>query len=152
MSDRYQVRELRIWDSETDTYSRLLPDEEYATQVKDYISKFEKHGLHFKPLSEWQSAVLVDDKPTSDPVNHPDHYQGKVECIDAIEGALGIDGFIDHCRGTAMKYIYRAGRKNNSKRSKKKSLKGKDTTVQDLQKAVWYLQRAIKTIKQESGT
>lgn len=147
MIDRYQVKGRRIWDSETDMYSRLLPHEEYATQVRDFISKFEKHGLHFKPLDEWD-----DDKLESDPVNHPDHYQGKVECIDAIEAALGIDGFIDHCRGTAMKYIYRAGRKNNSKRSKKKSLKGKDTTVQDLEKAVWYLQRSIKAIKQERGT
>lgn len=147
MADRYQVKGSRIWDSETDMYSRLLPHEEYATQVRDFISKFEKHGLHFKPLAEWQ-----DDKPENDPVNHPDHYQGKVECIDTIEAALGIDGFIDHCRGTAMKYIYRAGRKNNSRRSKKKSLKGKDTTVQDLEKAVWYLQRAIKAINQERGT
>jgi hypothetical protein len=147
MIDRYQVKGRRIWDSETDMYSRLLPHEEYATQVRDFISKFENHGLHFKPLDEWD-----DDKLESDLVNHPDHYQGKVECIDAIEGALGIDGFIDHCRGTAMKYIYRAGRKSNSKRSKKKSLKGKDTTVQDLQKAVWYLERAIKTISQEHET
>lgn len=147
MIDRYQVKGRRIWDSETDMYSRLLPHEEYATQIRDFISKFEKHGLHFKPLDEWNY-----DKLESDPVNHPDHYQGKVECIDAIEAALGIDGFIDHCRGTAMKYIYRAGRKNNSKRSKKKSLKGKDTTVQDLEKAVWYLQRSIKAIKQERGT
>ena len=147
MIDRYQVKGRRIWDSETDMYSRLLPHEEYATQVRDFISKFEKHGLHFKPLDEWD-----DDKPASDPVNHPDHYQGKVECIDAIEAALGIDGFIDHCRGTAMKYIYRAGRKNSSKRSKKKYLKGKDTTVQDLQKAVWYLDRAIKAIDEERET
>ena len=147
MADRYQVKGRRIWDSETDMYSRLLPHEEYATQVRDFISKFEKHGLDFKPLAEWD-----DDKPENDPVNHPDHYQGKVECIDAIEAALGVDGFIAHCRGTAMKYIYRAGRKNNSRRSKKKSLKGKDTTVQDLEKAVWYLQRAIKAINQERGT
>ena len=147
MIDRYQVKGRRIWDSKTDMYSRLLPHEEYATQVRDFISKFEKHGLHFKPLDEWD-----DDMPASDPVNHPDHYQGKVECIDAIEAALGIDGFIDHCRGTAMKYIYRAGRKNSSKRSKKKYLKGKDTTVQDLQKAVWYLDRAIKAIDEERET
>ena len=146
MSDRYQVQGLRIWDSETDTYSSLFT----STEEANYFMKFaraDRSNWTFKPLSEWQ-----DDKPESDPVNHPDHYQGKVECIDAIEAALGIDGFIDHCRGTAMKYIYRAGRKNNSKRSKKKSLKGKDTTVHDLEKAVWYLQRSIKAIKQERGT
>lgn len=151
MSDRYQVQGLRIWDSETDTYSPIYKTEQDANHVIGWLS-VGGCKVVFKPLAEWQSAVLVDDKPASDPVNHPDHYQGKVECIDAIEAALGIDGFIDHCRGTAMKYIYRAGRKNSSKRSKKKSLKGKDTTVQDLEKAVWYLQRSIKAIKQERGT
>ena len=145
MADRYQVKGLRIWDSETDTYSRLYVSEDHARHWCGWLKAGVK-AVEFKPLDQWQ-----DDEPEGDPVNHPDHYQGKVECIDAIEGALGIDGFIDHCRGTAMKYIYRAGRKNNSKRSKKKSLKGKDTTVQDLEKGVWYLQRAIKAIKQERG-
>ena len=73
------------------------------------------------------------EQPASDPVNHPDHYQGKVECIDAIEAALGDDGFVACCRGNAMKYIYRAGRKGDS--------------VEDLRKAAWYLDRAIKTLE-----
>ena len=146
MSNRYQVQGLRIWDSETDTYSRLYVSEDHAKHWWGWLKTGSK-AVEFKPLDQWQ-----DDKPEGDAVNHPPHYQGKVECIDAIEAALGIDGFIDHCRGTAMKYIYRAGRKNSSKRSKKKYLKGKDTTVQDLEKAVWYLQRSIKAIKQERGT
>jgi Ni,Fe-hydrogenase III large subunit len=128
MAERYQVRGRRIWDSQTDTYSRLFPRQEDAIQSTNFIAKALKHTLKFQPLAEWQ-----DDKPKSDPVNHPDHYQGKVECIDAIEAALGDDGFIAHCRGNAMKYIYRAGRKGDG--------------VEDLRKAAWYLDRAIKTLE-----
>ena len=125
MAARYRVRGSRIWDSKTDTYSKLFTSRKAA----DYFrSTGVRDTLEFKPLSEWQ-----DDKPESDPVNHPPHYQGKVECIDAIEAALGDDGFVACCRGNAMKYIYRAGRKGES--------------VEDLRKAAWYLDRAIKTLE-----
>jgi len=127
MAERYQVRGRRIWDSETDTYSEMYESKQYAKYVVIWLSAG-KCEVVFKPLAEWQ-----DDKPEGDPVNHPDHYQGKVECIDAIEAALGDDGFVAHCRGTAMKYIYRAGRKGDS--------------VEDLRKAAWYLDRAIKTLE-----
>ena len=77
MAERYQVRGRRIWDSETDTYSGLfgiVDNAEWVIKHRD-VSKFP-----FKPLAEWQ-----DEKPASDPVNHPSHYtQGSIECIDAI--------------------------------------------------------------------
>lgn len=47
-----------------------------------------------------------------DLVHHPHHYQGDgIECIDAIRAALGTDGFIAYCRGNAIKYVWRAGKK-----------------------------------------
>jgi hypothetical protein len=68
----------------------------------------------------------------SDPVNHPDHYTaGNIECIDAIQAALTPEQFIGYCRGNAIKYIWRADRKGG---------------IQDLQKAIWYLNRAIHNI------
>jgi len=127
MAERYQVRGRRIWDSENDTYSRLFHDQLDVKQVKDFIAR-RQHALEFKPLDQWQ-----DDKPEGDAVNHPPHYQGKVECIDAIESALGDDGFVACCRGNAMKYLYRAGRKGE--------------LVEDLRKAAWYLERAIKMLE-----
>lgn len=63
----------------------------------------------------------------TDMVNHPLHYQGKVECIDAIESALGPEGFAAYCRGNAIKYAFRAGKKGDA--------------AQDLAKAQWYLAR-----------
>ena len=61
-----------------------------------------------------------------DAVNHPSHYNhGGMETIDYIE-SLGI-GF-EFCVGNAIKYLSRAGYKDN--------------IVQDLNKALWYIKRA----------
>jgi hypothetical protein len=69
----------------------------------------------------------------NDPVTRPAHYtQGQVECIDAIRSALGLDGFVAHCRAAAIKYAWRCG------------LKSED--AQDLRKGAWYLSRAADEI------
>lgn len=70
-----------------------------------------------------------------DVVNHPEHYQGKVECIDCLEAATeGLTGIEAVCTANAIKYLYRWKRKN-----------GKE----DLRKAVWYINHLIEHI--ESG-
>lgn len=62
-----------------------------------------------------------------DPVTRPAHYTfSAVEVIDAIE-AWGLD----YHRGNVVKYIVRAGRKDAA------------TELQDLRKALWYLERYI---------
>ena len=69
----------------------------------------------------------------SDVVNHPEHYQGKVECIDCLEAATeGLIGIEAVCTANAIKYLYRWKRKN-----------GKE----DLLKAQWYINRLIKHIE-----
>lgn len=66
-------------------------------------------------------------------VTHPSHYtDGGIETIDFIE-AKGLD----FCRGNAVKYISRAGKKDPEKE------------VEDLEKAVWYLQREIEKLKKK---
>ena len=68
----------------------------------------------------------------SDAVNHPAHYTaGSIECIDAIESALTPEQFAGYCRGNAIKYIWRCDRKGGT---------------QDIQKAIWYLNRAINNL------
>lgn len=76
--------------------------------------------------------IKVENSPKEfDEVNRPKHYcDGKIEVIDFIE-----DKQLNFCRGNAVKYIARAGKKNKS------------TEIQDLEKAVWYLQHEIKTLK-----
>ena len=67
----------------------------------------------------------------NDPVNHPSHYTfGKIEVIEVIE-----DWNLDYHRGNAVKYIARALHKGNE--------------LEDLQKAQWYLNRAIEKLKEE---
>ena len=74
----------------------------------------------------------LDNMAVNDPVNHPRHYAGKVECIDCIESAVsGLDGFHGFCAGNAIKYIFRFSHKNG---------------VEDLRKAEWYIDRLIKAI------
>ena len=66
-----------------------------------------------------------------DNVNHPAHYtSGKIEVIDFIE-----DKELGFHLGNAVKYISRAGRKNP------------DKTIEDLQKAVWYINRQIERLE-----
>lgn len=70
----------------------------------------------------------------NDPVNHPAHYtDGKIEVIDFIE-----DKKLGYHLGNAVKYISRAGKKDP------------DKTIQDLEKAKWYLERQIKALKQNA--
>lgn len=71
------------------------------------------------------------DQTSHDAVHHPSHYtQFPVEVIEITEQ-------LDFCRGNAVKYLCRAG------------LKSKDTELEDLRKAQWYVERAIEKLKRE---
>lgn len=71
------------------------------------------------------------NKTIKDHVNHPSHYtDGKIEVIDFIE-----DKKLNYHRGNAIKYISRAGKKHKNKE------------IEDLQKAIWYLNREIDRLK-----
>ena len=62
----------------------------------------------------------------SDPVNHPDHYTSHPSGIECIQ----ITEHMSFCLGNAIKYIWRAGLKHNA--------------IEDLQKAVFYINREIE--------
>ena len=68
-----------------------------------------------------------------DMVNQPPHYtHGDIECIDAIRSALGPEGFAAFCRGNVIKYNWRCDHKAG---------------VQDVEKAGWYLDKLIDTMR-----
>lgn len=70
------------------------------------------------------------EKEVNDAVNRPSHYtDGKIEVIDFIE-----DKGLNFHRGNAVKYIARAGKKDPKKE------------VEDLRKAIWYLERECKRL------
>ena len=69
------------------------------------------------------------EEQEQDNVNSPNHYQGKVECIDCIESATaGLNGIEAFCTGNAIKYLYRWKKKNG---------------ITDLKKAKWYIDKII---------
>lgn len=73
--------------------------------------------------------TIVDSEKLKEAVNHPQHYQSsRMEVIEVIE-AFDL-GF---CLGNTVKYVLRAGKKDSLK------------TVEDLKKAVWYLNREIES-------
>jgi hypothetical protein len=65
----------------------------------------------------------------SDPVNHPDHYGGAENVYEAIRVIRAWN--LGFSLGNAVKYICRAGKKDPK------------THIQDLEKALWYLQEEI---------
>lgn len=71
------------------------------------------------------SQLITMEEPASDPVNHPAHYKtGGIETIDFIEAKE-----FNYNMGNAVKYISRAEYKGNKQ--------------QDLEKAIWYLNREL---------
>ena len=82
-----------------------------------------------------REAIFTIDEPSQkkELVNHPNHYGGKdnpYEAIKVIEAwKLGF------CLGNTIKYISRAGRKDKTKE------------IEDLKKAMFYLEHHIKTLE-----
>jgi hypothetical protein len=64
-------------------------------------------------------------------VNHPEHYGGADNTYEAIKVIEAWQ--LDFHLGNAVKYISRAGKK--------------ESIIQDLEKAKWYLERKIEILK-----
>lgn len=60
-----------------------------------------------------------------DPVNHPKHYTEHPSGIECIQ----VTRHFNFCLGNAIKYIWRADLKHDA--------------VEDLRKAIWYIQEEI---------
>lgn len=68
-------------------------------------------------------------QPTEE-INHPDRYKsGKYECIEVMADVFGKEAAKDFCKLNAFKYIWREKQKN---------------CVEDIKKAVWYLNKLIE--------
>jgi len=89
------------------------------------LSEDAKDALASQLLDTVNPECITMDEPASDPVNHPSHYKtGGIETIDFIEAKE-----LNYNMGNAVKYISRAEHKGNKK--------------QDLEKAIWYLNREL---------
>lgn len=83
-----------------------------------------------------QEEIEKEIKKYNDNINHPKHYEGKIECIDAMQEVLDKKGTISFCIGNALKYIWRCRKKH-------------ETPIEDLKKCQWYINKAIELLESE---
>jgi hypothetical protein len=119
-----------------DVAKRFKTTYQVAYMVKRAMEPKKQGAGNFKRVALFSSNESVLDtinpecvkpeEPKVDPVNHPVHYKvGGIETIDFIEAKA-----LSYHLGNAVKYITRADHKGNR--------------LQDLQKAKWYIDRAIE--------
>lgn len=88
----------------------------------------------YKPTTRGPKLIrLESDQPEADAVNHPLHYGGGENPYEAIKVIEAWE--LGFCLGNAVKYICRAGKK--------------ESYLEDLRKAAWYLQREIERCERE---
>lgn len=95
------------------------------------MSDLQNDSWEWKPLKIDENVIVCKD--TKEKVNHPDHYGGRdnpYEAIKVIEAWK-----LDFHLGNTVKYISRAGKKEDE--------------LEDLKKAAWYLKRKIDQLEKE---
>lgn len=110
-------------------------------KIKNVLNEMQ-HGHQPAEITLIQDKILQDLGATidnNDPVNHPSYYaDGNIEVIDYIE-----DKNLGYHLGTAIKYISRAGKK------REQGMTDKEKEIQDLQKAVWFINRKIEQLQKD---
>ena len=76
---------------------------------------------------------MSEPKSTYEFVNHPQHYGGELNTYEVIKIIEALE--MDFHLGNTFKYIARAGKKET------------DREIQDLKKALWYLERKIQLLE-----
>lgn len=108
----------------TEAYVYVVQSKERKTVKRD-AEAYKNKWAPVQPVPVPEPLPITMLEPVPDLVNHPAHYKvGGIETIDFIE-AKGLN----YNMGNAVKYITRADHKGNRK--------------QDLEKAMWYLNREI---------
>ena len=96
--------------------------------ISKYISGEREPRITF--LKRIADALDVPaDEFLYEKVDHPEHYQGKNECIDVMIAMFGTEAVKSFCRCNAYKYRFRADRKNGE---------------EDIRKAEWYESKLIE--------
>ena len=84
-----------------------------------------------------QKIIFISSQMSKEHVNHPTHYGGKSNPYEAIKV---IDAWeLGFSLGNTVKYISRAGKKES------------DKELQDLKKAMWYLQHHIEELEKKQS-
>lgn len=89
-----------------------------------------------KAVEETKNNLLItmaQQIEDTDNVNHPQHYTGSIECIDAMLQQFGKEQVKSFCLLNAFKYLFRCNKKHN-------------TPIEDVRKAIWYLNKYIEIV------
>lgn len=92
----------------------------------------EEQQTHWSILLSKHLEENKEQSKKEDMVNKPPHYTSHpsgVECIEVAE-------HMSFCVGNAIKYLWRSGKKGDR--------------VEDLEKALWYVNREIQRLKKEN--
>ena len=76
---------------------------------------------------------VIHEAKADDHVNHPTYYTDNPKGIELID----MIGHLSFPKGAAIKYIYRSGKKDPTK------------SIEDLQKAKWFIDHMIKELQDE---
>ena len=87
----------------------------------------------------WRPYEAPNDKAHDDKVNHPSHYTW-LKDLCGIE-VIDITRHMDFNLGNSIKYILRSGHK------KEEGYTDKQKTIEDLKKAIWYINDEIKMLE-----
>ena len=107
-----------------------------STKDGSYVGSRDDFLHYFKPQPKENLPPSKQEKNMSDkhdPVNSPSHYTSDPSGVHCIEIAENWDFLL----GNTLKYIWRHGKKSSS------------DSIEDLEKARWYLDRKINKLKSE---
>lgn len=89
-------------------------------QPKSYLGK----GTIVNDTKKTPVETPESSTQKNDAVNHPSHYQGGIECIEAMRIQFGDEAVYHFCQLNAFKYLWRTGKKGDAE--------------EDIEKAKWY--------------
>ena len=111
---------------------------EMSESVKKIIEggKFDDILNDCKAKGVTSQSVSKQTESGNDNVNKPKHYtQGKIDCIDAMIEAFGVEAVKTFCKLNAFKYLWRSEHKNG---------------VEDIDKARWYTAKYVELSSKET--
>ena len=124
-------RSVEDWHKNFDYKENIFDCED----IKDDDPKLYKKIKEMQQMIESLSLKKNQKEANQDEVNHPKHYISDPSGIECIQ----ITRHRNFNIGNAIKYLWRAG------------LKDGNSDIQDLQKAVWYIQDEIERLEKLKG-
>ena len=138
--DSLSEEQERCWKEFTEKMKKELHIEvsnDVEREMEQNLLVKESSKFYVDPdLKEVKTNLLVTTAQQiedADNVNHPQHYTGSIECIDAMLQQFGKEQVKSFCLLNAFKYLFRCNKKHN-------------TPIEDVKKAIWYLNKYIEIV------